>query len=166
MDIVERVIEIITPAVEDLGFELVRVTYGGDEHVKLQIMAERPDGSMSIEGCELLSRDISAILDVEDPIRGDYVLEVSSPGLDRPLTRRKDFDRYKGFEAKVTAGQQIEGRRRFSGLLTGIDDEDMVHIETQEGPAAIPFDMIDKAKLILTDALLAAHKTANAKQEH
>ena len=104
-------------------------------------------------------------MDVEDPIRGDYVLEVSSPGLDRPLTRRKDFDRYKGFEAKVTAGQQIDGRRRFSGLLTGIDDEDMVHIETQEGPAAIPFDMIDKAKLILTDALLEAHKSSPANQE-
>lgn len=165
MDIIARITEIITPAAEGLGYEIVRVTFGGGERAKLQIMAEKPDGTMNIEDCEILSRDLSAILDVADPIKDDYVLEVSSPGIDRPLTRPKDFDRFKGFDAKVTASSQINGQRRFSGLLNGIDEEGVIHIETAEGPAQIPFDMIDKAKLILTDALLDAHKASTANQE-
>jgi ribosome maturation factor RimP len=165
LDIIARITDIIKPVAEDLGFELVRISFGGGDRAKLQIMAERPDGSMNIEDCETLSRDLSAVLDVEDPIKGDYVLEVSSPGIDRPLTRRKDFDRYKGFDAKITANQQINGQRRFSGLLQGIDDKDIIHIETEQGAAEIPFDMVDKAKLILTDALLAAHEASTAQQE-
>lgn len=166
MDPVSRIKELIEPAAEDLGYELIRITFGGGDRAKLQIMAERPDGQMNIDDCEKLSREVSAILDVADPIRGDYVLEVSSPGIDRPLTRRKDFDLYKGFEAKITCAQQIDGRRRFTGMLGGIDENDIIHIDTQEGPAHIPLSVVEKAKLVLTDALLKAHADAAKKQEH
>jgi len=117
-------------------------------------MAERADGSMAIEDCERLSREISALLDAADPIRGDYVLEVSSPGIDRPLTRPEDFARFAGRQARIVALQQIDGRKRFTGRLAGIDAAGMIGIETLEGLVRIPFDLVDKAKLVLTDDLL------------
>ncbi|GAB4143271.1 MAG: hypothetical protein Tsb0016_12220 [Sphingomonadales bacterium] len=155
-DPAQRVSALIEPAVVDLGYRLVRVTLGGDRRPKLQVMAERPDGSMSVEDCERLSREISALLDVAEPLRGDYVLEVSSPGIDRPLTRREDFNRYAGFDARITTLRQLDGRKRFTGKLLGIDDDDVIAIETQDGMARIPYDLVEKAKLVLTDALLAS----------
>ncbi len=147
--------ELIESAVESLGFELVRVTYGGGRKPTLQIMAERPDGTMSVEDCARLSREVSLILDVEDPLPGEYLLEVSSPGVDRPLTRAKDFERWVGFETKVELGSQIDGRRRFKGRMTAFNGAEVV-MQTEEGEIVLPFGEISKAKLILTDELLAA----------
>lgn len=147
--------ELIESAVEGLGFELVRVTYGGGRKPTLQIMAERPDGTMSVDDCARVSREVSLILDVEDPLPGEYLLEVSSPGVDRPLTRAKDFERWVGFETKVELLTQIDGRRRFKGRMTSFDGSEVV-INTDEGDVVLPFADIAKAKLILTDELLAA----------
>ncbi len=147
--------DLIEPAVEGLGFELVRVTYGGGRKPTLQIMAERPDGTMSVDDCARLSREVSLILDVEDPLPGEYLLEVSSPGVDRPLTRAKDFERWVGFETKVELATQMDGRRRFKGRMTEFTGSE-VRLVTDEGEVVLPFDDISKAKLILTDELLAA----------
>lgn len=150
-----QITELIESAVEGLGFELVRVTYGGGRKPTLQIMAERPDGTMSVDDCARLSREVSLILDVEDPLPGEYLLEVSSPGVDRPLTRPKDFERWVGFETKVELANQIDGRRRFKGRMTAYNGSEVV-METEEGQVVLPFGDIAKAKLILTDELLAA----------
>jgi ribosome maturation factor RimP len=153
-----RIEGIVGPSIEAMGFELVRVIVTGGRRPTLQIMAERADGSgMSVDDCVALSRSISAVLDVEDPIAGEYTLEVSSPGIDRPLTRLKDFRRYAGFEARVDMAEPIDGRKRFSGRLIGVDGADRVLVETEPGvPEALPFAGIARAKLILTDALVAA----------
>lgn len=164
MDLNERIRELIEPTVEALGFELVRVTYGGGRTPVLQIMAERPDGTMGIEDCEALSREVSALLDVEDPIPGEYNLEVSSPGIDRPLTRAKDFQRWQGFEAKLELDATLDGRRRFSGRLGGLDGEEVL-VDTQEGPARLPLARVVKAKLVLTDELIAAAGNPNRQPE-
>ncbi len=110
-----RIAEIITPVIEDLGYELVRVRLMTGKESTLQIMAQRPDGSIEVDDCAAISTAVSAILDVEDPIVDAYTLEVSSPGIDRPLTRLKDFDRWIGFEAKIETEELIDGRRRFKG---------------------------------------------------
>ncbi|MEM8798670.1 MAG: ribosome maturation factor RimP [Pseudomonadota bacterium] len=160
----DRIRELIEPVIEDLGFELVRVAMMGKEKAILQIMAERPDGTMTVSGCETISREISTLLDIEDPIKGEYDLEVSSPGIDRPLTRPKDFARWAGFEAKLELRNGVDGRRRFKGTLLGIDDADDQRIEIRlrldgdGGPqedVRLPFDDVEKAKLVLTDALIA-----------
>ncbi len=154
-DPAHRITEMITPLAADLGFDIIRVTYGGGRRPVLQIMAEREDGSMSVGDCEKLSREISALMDVEDPLSGEYTLEVSSPGVDRPLTRRKDFDRWVGFDAKVEMRDLVGDRRRFKGKLAAFDG-DTITIETDEGVADLAFDDILKAKLLLTDELLEA----------
>jgi ribosome maturation factor RimP len=127
-------------------------------------MAERPDGSMEVEDCAELSHALSAALDVEDPISGEYTLEVSSPGIDRPLTRLDDFARWAGYEARLEAGEPIEGRRRFKGTLTGLEGETVL-IRTAEGPARVPFDGLADAKLVLTDALIAESLRARKQAE-
>lgn len=160
VDTNSRIADLIEPTVEALGYRLVRVSFGGGSRTILQIMAERPDGSFAIEDCEALSRDLSALLDVEDPIAEEYVLEVSSPGIDRPLVRPEDFERNAGFEAKLTATQQIDGRRRFSGVLKGISDEEVITMQCDDGTYKIPFHMMEKSKLVLTDALIKAHQDA------
>ncbi|WP_262693682.1 ribosome maturation factor RimP [Kordiimonas aquimaris] len=147
--------ELIKSTVEGLGFELVRVTYGGGRKPTLQIMAERPDGTMGVEDCATLSREVSLILDVEDPLPGEYLLEVSSPGVDRPLTRKKDFERWVGFETKVELENQIDGRRRFKGRMTAFNGSEIV-LDTDEGQVVLPYSDVAKAKLILTDELLEA----------
>lgn len=147
--------ELIEPAVEGLGFELVRVTYGGGRKPTLQIMAERPDGTMSVDDCARLSREVSVILDVEDPLPGEFLLEVSSPGVDRPLTRKKDFERWLGFDTKIELALAIDGRRRFKGKMTAFNGSDIV-LETDEGTITLKYSDVSKAKLILTDELLAA----------
>ncbi len=151
-----RVEALIAPSLQAMGYEIVRVLISGKQRAILQIMAERAsDGGMSVDDCAAVSRAVSAILDVEDPISGAYTLEVSSPGIDRPLTRFADFERFAGFDARVEMQLPIDGRRRFSGHLKGAEDE-KVRIETEEGEFELPFAGIAKAKLLLTDALIAA----------
>ena len=152
-DFADHIRSLIEPLVTDLGFEIVRVTYGGARRTTLQVMAERPDGTMTVDDCAKLSREVSAFLDVEDPIAGEFYLEVSSPGVDRPLTRLKDFDRWKGFEGKVELSEQVDGRRRFKGILKGVDG-DTVLMDVEDEAVALAFDDIHKAKLVLTDELL------------
>lgn len=155
MDPAKRVETIIRPALNDMGFDLVRVQITGAQRRTLQIMAERhDDAGMTVDDCAAISRSVSALLDVEDPITGSYTLEVSSPGLDRPLTRPKDFDRFAGLEAKLELRRPMDGRRRFRGRLRGLSN-DTVHIDVEGCEVAIPFDEIDRAKLILNDELLA-----------
>jgi ribosome maturation factor RimP len=155
---------LIEATVESLGFELVRVTYGGGRKPTLQIMAERPDGTMGVEDCAILSREVSLLLDVEDPLDGEYLLEVSSPGIDRPLTRPKDFERWVGFEVKVEMKETIGDRRRFRGRMTSFDGETAFLIVDGE-EQKLAYGEISKAKLILTDELLeAVQKNAPANE--
>lgn len=150
-----RLAEIILPTVEGMGFELVRLRYmSGARRSTLQIMAEKPDGTMEVEDCATLSRALSAALDVEDPIEGVYALEVSSPGIDRPLTRLKDFERFDGWEAKIETSEMIDGRKRFKGRLAGVEDGEIL-IEIPEGTIGLKFEWLSDAKLILTDELIA-----------
>lgn len=152
--LIERLHSLIEPEVSRLGFELVRLSYGGGRPV-LQVMAERPDGSMSVDDCATLSRALSDVLDAEDPIPGEYSLEVSSPGIDRPLTRPKDYTRWSGFDAKVALAVPLAGRKRFHGRLVGLVDG-VVQMTTEDGPVALPLADIDSAKLVLTDDLIRA----------
>lgn len=154
--VIER---LIAPSATAMGFEIVRVLLTGSQHERLQIMAEHADGSgMIVDDCAKLSRAVSAILDVEDPIAGSYELEVSSPGIDRPLTRLADFDRFAGFEAKLESAEIApDGRRRWTGRLLGVDGE-TVRIATENGEVAVPFAILAKAKLMLTDELIAAEQ--------
>lgn len=139
-----------------MGYEIVRVRLSGGQRQTLQVMAERRDGqAMSVDDCVGLSRAISAFLDVEDPLPGSYLLEVSSPGLDRPLVRRQHFERFVGHEARIELTRPLEGRRRFRGRLIGVEGEDVrVVVEGQE--VKLPLEAISSAKLVLTDDLLAA----------
>lgn len=156
MDATLRIEQIIAPSVDAMGYEIVRVQLSGKQRPTLQIMAERTDGGpMTVEDCADISRAVSALLDVEDPFPGAYTLEVSSPGIDRPLTRLKDFDRFAGFEAKAETRVPLDGRKRFRGVLKGVENG-RVRLDTPEGPVELPYDQIARAKLVLTDALLAA----------
>jgi ribosome maturation factor RimP len=145
---------IIEPAVEAAGFRLVRLRLMGGHVKTLQIMAERPDGTMNVEDCATLSRALLEFLEAENPIEGDFELEVSSPGIDRPLTRLLDFNRWSGHEAKIELHTPIDGRKRFRGKLLGLEGHDIV-IQTQDMRAQVPFKQIAEAKLVLTDALIA-----------
>lgn len=156
MDLASRIDAIIEPTVEDMGYTLVRTRVRGARRMQVQVMAERTNGSgMDVEDCARLSRAISALLDVEDPITGTYTLEVSSPGIDRPLITPQDFERFVGFDARVEAGCPIDGRRRFTGAIKSVADG-MVTIITEDGEFAVPLDRIAQAKLLLTDELIAA----------
>ena len=152
-----RMAEIITPVIDDMGFEVVRIRLMGGMTKTLQIMVQRPDGGIEVDECGQISTAISAVLDVEDPLEDAYALEVSSPVIDRPLTRLKDFEQWEGYEARVETTEMIDGRRRFRGILAGIEgDEVLVNIE--EGGETITvglhFDWLSDAKLILTDELI------------
>ncbi len=152
-----RLAEIITPVIEDLGFELVRVRLMTGKTSTLQIMAEKPEGGIEVDDCAAISTGISAVLDVEDPILDAYALEVSSPGIDRPLTRLKDFDMWIGYETKIETTELIDGRRRFRGQIAGTEgDEVLVTIEDQGEDVTIglKFDWLEDAKLVLTDELI------------
>ena len=155
MDLAGRVEMLIGPTVEAMGFSLVRVQVLGQNRPRLQIMAERTDGeSMLVEDCAAISRAVSAVLDVEDPIAGAYTLEVSSPGIDRPLVRLADFDRFAGFEAKVEMDLAVNGRRRFQGRLLGTEG-DAVRLRMEDSEVVLPYADIRRAKLVLTEELLA-----------
>jgi ribosome maturation factor RimP len=158
-----RLAGIVAPTIEGLGFELVRLRLMGGKRATLQIMAERPEGGIEVEDCARISRAVSAVLDVEDPISGEYNLEVSSPGIDRPLTRPKDFERYEGYEVKLETAELIDGRRRFTGTLEGFEDGEVL-IAIREGTIGLAFDLIADAKLVLTDALVAESLAARKAQ--
>lgn len=149
----QRLAAIVQPTVDGMGFELVRLRLMGGKRATLQIMAERPDGTMEVEDCAELSRQLSVVLDVEDPISAEYTLEVSSPGIDRPLTRLSDFDRWEGYEVKLETSEMIEGRKRFKGLLAGTDGNEVL-IEIDEGTVGLEFEWLADAKLVLTDELV------------
>jgi ribosome maturation factor RimP len=153
-----RLAEIITPTIEALGYELVRVRLMSGKYKILQIMADRPEGGIIVDDCAKISTAVSAVLDVEDPIEDNYTLEVSSPGIDRPLTRLKDFEMWADYEARVETTDLIEGRRRFKGILRGIEgDEVLIELDDGKEPVTIglQFDWLSDAKLILTDELIA-----------
>lgn len=154
-----RVAELIEPALEGRGFRLVRVSVSGGDAKTLQVMAERADGTMTIEDCEAISKEISPLLDVHDPIAGTYRLEISSPGIDRPLVRASDFEDWAGHEAKLEVKELIDGRRRFRGTLEGFEDGE-VRIEMDLGGEAgrqvigIPLGLVAEARLVLTEELI------------
>lgn len=145
--------EIITPVIEDMGYELVRVRLKSGNTPTLQIMADKPEGGIEVDDCAQISSAVSATLDVEDPITDAYTLEVSSPGIDRPLTRLKDFDQFEGYDAKLETDEMIDGRRRFRGTLAGIEGDEVL-INLDEGTVGLQFDWLVEAKLILTDDLI------------
>lgn len=155
-----RLAEIITPVIADLGYELVRIRLMGGKTHTLQIMADRPDGGIEVDDCAQISNAVSAVLDVEDPLEDAYTLEVSSPGIDRPLTRMKDFDTWIGYEAKVETTELIDGRRRFRGIVAGTDEDEILLTlpEKQEDGTDITiglkFEWLSDAKLVLTDELI------------
>jgi ribosome maturation factor RimP len=147
---------LIAPSLAEMGYDIVRVQLSGERRAKLQLMVERQDGGgMTVDDCAIVSRAVEAILDVADPIAGAYVLETSSPGIDRPLTRRGDFERFAGFDARIEMRMPVDGRRRFSGRLLGLEG-DLVRLATEGGEIALPIADMAKAKLVLTDELLAA----------
>ncbi len=148
-----RLAEIITPLIESMGFELVRVRFMGGKTKTVQIMAERPDGGIEVDECAEISGAVSAVLDVEDPIEDQYTLEVSSPGIDRPLTRLKDFETFEGYEAKIETQDLIDGRKRFKGELAGVEGDEVL-INVEEGTIGLKFDWLADAKLVLTDELI------------
>ena len=153
-----RLADIVGPVIEGLGFELVRIRLMGGKTRVLQIMADRPDGGIGVDECGDISTAVSAVLDVEDPVEDNYILEVSSPGIDRPLTRLKDFEMWTGWEARIETTELIDGRRRFKGALAGVEgDEVLITIEEsgEEVTIGLKFDWLSDAKLILTDELIA-----------
>ncbi len=149
----QKLAKIVDPVLTGMGFALVRLRLMAGKKVTLQIMAEGPDGTIEVEDCAEISRTVSAVLDVEDPIDGEYTLEVSSPGIDRPLTRMIDFDRWEGYEAKLETTDLIDGRKRFKGILAGTEDQEVL-IEIEEGTVGLQFDWLADAKLVLTDDLI------------
>ncbi len=153
---IDRVAHEITPALEAMGYELVRVHLSSGQSPVLQIMAERRDGAnMTVEDCARISGDVSALLDVSDPIPTAYTLEVSSPGIDRPLVREADYTRFAGFAARIETDSPVEGRRRFQGRIGGLEDGFVV-VKGEKETFRVPYARINRAKLILTDDLIAA----------
>jgi ribosome maturation factor RimP len=153
-----RLADIVQPVIEGLGFELVRIRLMGGQRRILQIMADKPEGGIDVDDCGRISTSVSAVLDVEDPLEDAYILEVSSPGIDRPLTRLKDFDAWQGWEARIETAGLIDGRRKFRGTLQGTEGEEvLIEIEDKGAPVTIGlrFDWLSDAKLILTDDLIA-----------
>ena len=155
--------DLLEPVISGLNYEVVRILTIGQKNPTLQIMIDRLDGKdITVDDCATVSRAVSAVLDEKDPIKDQYSLEVSSPGLDRPLTKLEHFKRFSGNEARIETSVEVEKRKRFKGCLTGVDDQNRVHIDMSGTDYAIAFDDISKAKLILTDELLQAAAEAQA----
>jgi ribosome maturation factor RimP len=155
----QRVAVLAEPVLEDLGYRLVRARIVGQGRCTVQVMAERPDGTLNIDDCERISRALSPVLDVDDPMPGEYLLEVSSPGVDRPLVRPEDFERWAGHEARIEMIELLGGRRRFRGVLEGFEDGEVrLLFEAEPGtePVVIglPFDHIAEARLVMSDRLI------------
>ena len=151
--------DLVEPSLEDMGFRLVRVQLMGREHAQtVQIMADRPDGTISIDDCEMISRQLSPLLDAFDPIPSAYRLEISSPGIDRPLVRAADFEDWSGYEAKIELRELLDGRRRFRGILEGFDNSEVrIEVELDQIGRQIlglPIELIESARLVLTDELV------------
>ena len=168
-----QLLEVLDPVAEAAGYEIVRLRLmgGAKSGRTLQIMGERPaDGDMNVDDCASLSRALSEVLDAADLVAGEYRLEVSSPGIDRPLTRLKDFDAYQGLEARLELDRLAENRKRFKGVLAGVEGEDvLIDLEGEEETAQIPFAWIHEAKLVLNDELMkrgAAARAARLDAEH
>jgi len=160
-----RIAQTIEPSLHAMGYRLVRIVITSGRRVTLQIMAERlDDRSMTVDDCAQISHSVSALLDVADPIAGAYMLEISSPGIDRPLTRPEDYDRYSGFEARIELARPIGGRKRFRGRLLGTA-AGKVRLATEAGEAELPLEDVARAKLIITDDLIAAARPATAGAE-
>jgi ribosome maturation factor RimP len=159
-----RLLELLDPVAEAAGFAIVRLRLmGGDRARRLQIMAERPDGTMLVEDCARLARAISQIMDAADPITGEYLLEVSSPGVDRPLTRLEDFTTYEGHEVRLELDRLAEGRKRFKGELAGVEgDHVAINIEGEDETALLPYGWIVEARLVIDDALMKRGAAARA----
>jgi ribosome maturation factor RimP len=152
-----KLLELLEPVAEAAGYEIVRLRLTGGHRRILQIMAEDAHGEMTIEDCTTLSRAVSEVMEAADPITGEYVLEVSTPGIDRPLTRLKDFATYEGLEARVELDRLVENRKRFKGTLAGVDGDNVaIDLEGEEETALVPFAWIADAKLVLNDALMKA----------
>jgi ribosome maturation factor RimP len=151
----------ITPSLEAMGYCVVRVAFTGGQHATLQIMAERrDDAAMTVEDCASVSHTVSALLDVADPIASPYLLEVSSPGIDRPLVRREDYERFAGFEAKFELAAPRDGRKRFRGRIAGLDGDD-VKLDLGGAAVKLPLSAIARARLVLSDELIAATNRHN-----
>lgn len=166
----ERVIALIEPTAAGLGYRIVRVRLSGNRRKRLQIMAERmSDGLMGIDDCGRLSRALSPVFDLEDPVQGEYDLEISSPGIDRPLMRIEDFERFIGFEAKCETAAMSEGQRRFKGVIAAVEGEAIV-LATERGEVRLLFSGLSDARLVLTDKLiqedLRRAKAAEAADQH
>lgn len=164
MGLEQRILELLMPSLHRMGYDVVRLqfTEGKRRHV-LQVMIERLDGkAITLEDCEAVSHHVSALLDVEDPILSEYNLEISSPGIDRPLTRPKDFERYSGHDAKITTKLPIEGRKRFRGILRGLQEGCvLLDLPEEKLEIRIALENVATAKLVLTDALIEAESNAN-----
>ena len=158
----KKLAELLNPILEDLGFEMVRVRLSTSAPSTLQIMADGRDSPIGVGQLAEINTSISTILDVEDPIAENYTLEISSPGIDRPLTRKKDFDSYQGFEAKLETTELIDGRRRFRGVLAGIDDDEVL-INLEEGTVGLKFGWLSEARLVLSDDLIKQMLQKNTK---
>ena len=153
--------DLIAPSLGSMGFDVIRVRLLAGTPPTLQVLAEPATGApMTVADCAAVARQVSAVLDVADPVAGSHLLEVSSPGIDRPLVRESDFRRWAGHEAKIEAHALIGGRKRFRGILEGVHDG-AVHIRVGEDSFAVPLDAVANAKLVLTDDLLAQHRAAN-----
>ena len=159
-----RLLELLDPVAEAAGYDIVRLRLmGGHERRNLQIMAERPDGTMLVQDCTVLARGVSEVLDAADPIRGEYTLEVSSPGIDRPLTRLTDFETYEGYQARLELDRLVENRKRFKGRLAGVDGQSVgIDLDGEDETAFVPFAWISEAKLVITDELLKRGADARA----
>ena len=158
----ERVFAIADPIAKDMGLNIVRVRVQSGRRKTVQIMAERvSDGLLGIAECEALSRELTATMDVEDPIHDPFILEVSSPGLERPLTSLEDFKHYAGYKARVDLDRMVEGRKRFRGILVGIDGKNIdIDLDGEDETAQIPFEWVSEAKLLITDELIKAGQEA------
>jgi ribosome maturation factor RimP len=160
-----RIAQTIEPSLEAMGYRLVRVVVTSGRRATLQVMAERLDDQpMTVDDCAQISRSVSALLDVADPIPSAYMLEISSPGIDRPLVRTEDYDRFKGFEARIELARPIDGRKRFRGRLLGTSRGN-VRLVTETGETELPLDAVDRAKLVLTDDLISG-APRNASEHH
>lgn len=161
------------PVLESLGFRLVRVIVSNRDGATVQIMAERPDGTISVDECAIISRNLSPVLDASDPVPGSYRLEVSSPGIDRPLVRPQDFEDWAGYEARVELKQLLDGRKRFRGRLDGFEDGEVrIEVELDDGTGklapqviGLPVGMVEQAKLVLNDDLIKAALRRQSPQE-
>ena len=158
----KKLAELLNPILEDLGFEMVRVRLSNGNPSTLQIMADRLDGQIGVDELAEINTSVGTILDVEDPIPENYTLEISSPGIDRPLTRKKDFDSFQGFEAKIETTELIDGQRRFRGILAGVNNDEVL-INLEEGTIGLKFTWLSDARLVLSDDLIKKMLKKNTK---